>query len=125
VTSARKVAANRRNAKASTGPRSPQGKARSAQNAHKHGLTLPVGANPQAARAIESLTHAIAGAAPRVLAPQGRDPGLRWILAKTNPNPGMSSPRKRGPMVQRNPVLDGSPLARGRQRGNARTTAWR
>ena len=41
MTSARKIAANRRNALASTGPRTAAGKARVAQNARRHGLTLP------------------------------------------------------------------------------------
>ena len=39
MTSDTKILANRRNALASTGPRTPQGKARSAINATKHGLT--------------------------------------------------------------------------------------
>src|ERR1017187_6744758 len=39
IVSAGRLAANRANATRSTGPRSPQGKARSAQNARKHGFT--------------------------------------------------------------------------------------
>ena len=49
MTSASQVAANRRNARGSTGPRSAEGKARTAQNARRHGAT---GAPPQAQVAI-------------------------------------------------------------------------
>ncbi len=38
MTSGRKTASNRVNAKKSTGPKSPEGKARSSQNARKHGI---------------------------------------------------------------------------------------
>ena len=39
MTTKKQIAANRRNASRSTGPRTPKGKARAAQNALKHGLT--------------------------------------------------------------------------------------
>jgi hypothetical protein len=41
MASARQIAANRRNAKKSTGPKSELGKKRSSQNAFKHGLSVP------------------------------------------------------------------------------------
>lgn len=44
----KRVLANRRNARQSTGPRTPGGKARSAQNARKHGLAAPLPAEIQA-----------------------------------------------------------------------------
>lgn len=44
--SARKLAANRANAQRSTGPRSAAGKATASRNAERHGLAIPVTADP-------------------------------------------------------------------------------
>jgi hypothetical protein len=63
VTSSARAAANRRNATRSTGPRTAQGKARAAQNAHKHGLARSVFDSPTLAAEIENLARLIAGPA--------------------------------------------------------------
>jgi hypothetical protein len=62
VTSARRRDANRRNARASTGPRTSAGKARAAQNASRHGLSVPARYDPARSEEIEALARAIAGA---------------------------------------------------------------
>ncbi len=59
VTSERKRAANRRNARASTGPKTAAGKAQVARNASRHGLTLAVADDPALARDVEELAQAI------------------------------------------------------------------
>jgi hypothetical protein len=64
VTSARKIAANRANARASTGPKTRQGRARSAKNALRHGLSVPIQAHPllyQKARALADIITGPAG----------------------------------------------------------------
>ena len=55
---------NRANARASTGPRTREGKASVARNARKHGLSLPVLHDPALSREVESLARAIAQADP-------------------------------------------------------------
>lgn len=59
MTSERATRANRRNAQASTGPRTAAGKVRSGQNARKHGLSA-VDPNPDTEAEIEALAVLIA-----------------------------------------------------------------
>lgn len=61
MSSPARTAANRRNAQASTGPKSAAGKGRVARNALRHGLAAPVRLDPALAPAIERLAVAIAG----------------------------------------------------------------
>jgi hypothetical protein len=61
MTSARKRAANAKNARRSTGPRTAAGKARSARNALAHGLRVTVLASVRLAPEVETLTRKIAG----------------------------------------------------------------
>ena len=61
MTSLRKRRANRRNARASTGPRTAAGKARAAQNARKHGLRVPALRDPERTRNIGELARKLAG----------------------------------------------------------------
>lgn len=62
MTSDSKVKANRANARVSTGPKTAQGRARAARNAHRHGLSLPLYANPTLSKEVEALADKIAGA---------------------------------------------------------------
>ena len=61
MTSDGKVKANRANARASTGPKTTQGRARAARNALRHGLSLPVQSDPVLYQEVETLTREIAG----------------------------------------------------------------
>jgi hypothetical protein len=62
LTSESKVRANRANARASTGPKTAQGRVRAARNAFRHGLSLPLYANPTLSKEVEALADEIAGA---------------------------------------------------------------
>jgi hypothetical protein len=62
--SERKFEANRQNARASTGPRSEEAKQRSARNARRHGLAIPIGADPELAARAAKLARRIAGPHP-------------------------------------------------------------
>ena len=61
MTSTRKIEANRKNARASTGPKTAQGRARLARNALRHGLSLPVCSDRVLCEEVESLARKIAG----------------------------------------------------------------
>ncbi len=61
MTSVRRRAANAKNARASTGPKTAAGKARAARNAHRYGLNLPVIADPVLAPEVADLARRIAG----------------------------------------------------------------
>jgi hypothetical protein len=61
VTSERKIKANRANARASTGPKTAEGRARSTKNALRQGLSLPVLSDPVFSQEVEELACKIAG----------------------------------------------------------------
>ena len=59
--SARKIKTNRVNARASTGPKTTQGKARAAQNSRHHGLSLSVLSDPVFSAEAKNLAREIVG----------------------------------------------------------------
>jgi hypothetical protein len=61
MASERQIAANRRNARKSTGPRSGAGKTRASRNAYRHGLTLSITSTTEYAKQLETLVRKIAG----------------------------------------------------------------
>ena len=61
MTTGRKTSANRQNARASTGPRSAAGKARSSANARRHCLAVPIWSEPALSAEAAALAKYIAG----------------------------------------------------------------
>jgi hypothetical protein len=107
VTSARKCAANRRNAQASTGPRTAAGKARVAHNARRHGLNVAIADDPALAQEAEELAQAICGSLlPPLPALGGERVGVRGLTACSEP-------------VERPLIPTFSPQAGRRRRGGA------
>ena len=69
--SARKLRSNRANARLSTGPKTAQGRRRSAKNALRHGLSLPVLSDPSLSPEVTGVARQIVGtdAAPQIQEP--------------------------------------------------------
>ena len=61
MASERQRAANRRNARRSTGPRTTSGKAISSWNALRHGLSAQIGDGPEKDQRVEALARIMAG----------------------------------------------------------------
>ena len=61
MASERQIAANRRNACRSTGPRSGAGRKRASRNAYRHGLTLSITSTAAFAKQLDTLVRKIAG----------------------------------------------------------------
>jgi len=61
MASERQIAANRRNGRKSTGPRSGAGKNRASGNAYRHGLTLSIASTAAFAKQLDILVRKIAG----------------------------------------------------------------
>lgn len=62
MTSDRKIRANRANAQRSTGAKNPAGRARSASNAFRHGLSIPLASDPLLAEEVTAMAQRLAGA---------------------------------------------------------------
>jgi hypothetical protein len=61
MSSQRRIMASRANARASTGPKTVEGRRRSARNAFQHGLSLPLYSDPACSEQVATLAREIAG----------------------------------------------------------------
>jgi hypothetical protein len=87
VISARKLRANRANSLRSTGPKSAAGRARSAQNARRHGLGTPVLSDPALSAEVEIMAQRIAGSAHPELLELARRPNVATAAQDAFPAP--------------------------------------
>jgi hypothetical protein len=71
MASARQIAANRRNARRSTGPRSAAGRKRSSRNSFRHGLAAGLPTSAERTQYVERLARKIAGASPDIFSLEG------------------------------------------------------
>src|SRR5690242_17523524 len=82
-----RLAANRANARASTGPRTAAGKARAAQNARRHGLRVPIGIETAFTPQIKALARFLAGegAGPELyeLACRAAEAQIDWVRVRS------------------------------------------
>lgn len=67
MVSERQVAANRANARKSTGPKTTAGKLKSSQNARRHGLSIPLAIDTAASPGAAALVRSLAGEDPSTL----------------------------------------------------------
>jgi hypothetical protein len=61
MSTSRRIVANRANARASTGPQTSGGKARTSRNARRHGLSVPITSDPVLAIEVEELARRLVG----------------------------------------------------------------
>ena len=61
MSTSRRIVANRANARASTGPQTSGGKARTSRNARRHGLSVPITSDPVLAVEVEELARRLVG----------------------------------------------------------------
>jgi hypothetical protein len=61
MSTSRRIVANRANARASTGPQTTGGKARTSRNARRHGLSVPITSDPVLAIEVEDLARRLVG----------------------------------------------------------------
>ena len=61
MTTERKIEANRKNSKLSTGPQTTRGRARASRNALRHGLAISIASDPELSAEAECLARAILG----------------------------------------------------------------